>query len=251
MKLHVLGSSSNGNGYILESSTGASLIIECGVPLIDVKKALSWRLSGVTAAVVSHHHGDHAGYVREYSRAGIRVFAPGEVIAENQPMTFCRAIEPNRGYVIGDFRVRTMPMTHANNDGTPCDCFGYIIEHPEMGRTLFATDTVALPCASIRGLHHVMIEANYDDAILTANIDAGRVAASERERLRLSHMEIGTVERMMNRIDMTDVIDVILLHLSARNAVGDTFARRIGATTGKQCQIARPGMKIDFNKQPY
>lgn len=250
MQLHILGSSSRGNGYIMQTASGASLIIECGVPLREVKKALSWRLSGVTAAVVSHHHGDHAGYVREYSRAGIRIIAPGEVINENSPMMFSRVIEPNRGYVIGEFRVRTLPMTHANNDGTPCECFGYVIEHPEMGRTLFATDTIALPCA-VRGLNHVMIEANYDDDILDRNIANGEVAASERDRLRISHMEIKTVERMMRTIDTTDVNDVILLHLSARNASGDTFARRIAKTAGKPCQIARPGMIIDFNKQPY
>nr|DAL02837.1 MAG TPA: RNaseZ [Caudoviricetes sp.] len=250
MKLHVLGSSSNGNGYIMQSSTGESLIIECGLPLIEVKKSLAWRLSGVAAAVVSHHHCDHAGRVREYSRAGIRIVAPYEVIERNQPLPFSRIIEPNRGYVIGKFRVRTLPMTHANNDGTACECFGYIIEHPEMGRTLFATDTVALPCP-IRGLHHVMIEANYDDEILDRNIADGIVAGNERARLQLSHMEIGTVERMMQKIDMTDVVDVLLLHLSSRNADAASFVRRIAGTTGKPCQIARPGMVINFDKSPY
>lgn len=249
MKLHILGSSSKGNGYIMQSSTGASLIIECGLPLIEIKKSLNWRLSGVAAALVSHHHGDHAGYVREYSRAGIRILAPGEVIAENQPLTFSRVIEPNRGYVIGEYRVRTLPMKHANNDGTACECFGYIIEHAEMGRTLFATDTVALPCA-IRGLHHIMIEANYDDDILDRNIDAGVVAGSELARLQLSHMEIKTVERMMRTLDMTDVIDVILLHLSDRNADRNDFQTRIANISGRPC-IAAQKMIIDFDKQPY
>lgn len=246
MKLHILGSSSKGNGYILQSSTGASLIIECGVPLIEIKKSLNWRLSGVTAALVSHRHGDHAGYVREYSRAGIRIVAPMEVITENEPLTFSRSLMPNCGYVLGDFRVRTLPMTHANNDGTLCECFGYIIEHPEMGRTLFATDTIALPCA-IRGLNHIMIEANYDDDILDANIAAGAVA---RDRLRLSHMEIKTVERMMKQLDMTDVIEIILLHLSDRNADRKSFAQRIANVTGKPCITAQK-MIIDFDKQPY
>lgn len=249
MKLHILGSSSKGNGYILQSSTGASLIIECGVPLVEIKKSLKWRLSGVTAALVSHHHGDHAGFVREYDRAGIRIFAPDEVITRNQPMTFAKSIQPNRGYILGDFRVRTLPMTHSNNDGTACECFGYIIEHPEMGRTLFATDTIALPCA-IRGLHHIMIEANYDDDILEQNIAAGVVAGNERERLRLSHMEIKTVERMMRQLDLTDVIDVILLHLSDRNADRKSFKQRIANVTGIPTITAQK-MIIDFDKQPY
>lgn len=250
MKLHILGSSSHGNGYIMQSSTGESLIIECGVPLVNVKKALAWRLSGVTAAIVSHHHGDHAKYVRDYSRAGIRILAPGEVIDRYSPMPFERRIDVNHGYALGNFRVRTIPMTHANNDGTPCECFGYIIEHPEMGRTLFATDTVALPC-SVRGLHHIMIEANYDDDILNMNIENGDVDASERDRLRLSHMEIKTVERMVRTLDLSHVIDIVLLHLSARNSAGDTFAHRIGKVSGKPTQIARPGIVMNFDCNPY
>jgi ribonuclease BN (tRNA processing enzyme) len=96
-----------------------------------------------------------------------------------------------------------------------------------------------------------MIEANYDDDILERNIAAGTVAASERDRLRLSHMEIKTVERMMRTLDMSGVADVLLLHLSARNAAGDTFARRIAQTTGKPCLIARSGMTINFDIEPY
>ncbi|MCM1166402.1 MAG: MBL fold metallo-hydrolase [Ruminococcus sp.] len=249
MKLHILGSSSSGNGYIMQSASGAALIIECGVPLQSVKRALAWRLSGVAGAIVSHHHGDHAKFVCDYSRAGIRIIAPGEVIDRHAPM-FSHRAAANKKYRIGEFVVRTLPMQHANNDGTPCECFGYIITHPECGNVLFATDTIALPCA-VNGLHQIMIEANYDDAILERNIAAGDVDASERDRLRLSHMEIGTTERMMRMLDTKSVVNVILLHLSARNAAGDTFARRIAAAVGKPCQIARPGMIIDFNKQPY
>ena len=41
MVLKVLGSGSSGNCYILESDTEA-LIIEAGVPFLDVKKALDF-----------------------------------------------------------------------------------------------------------------------------------------------------------------------------------------------------------------
>lgn len=249
MKLYILGSSSKGNGYILQASTGASLIIECGMPLMIAKKALDWKLSGVAAALVSHIHGDHAGYVQEYSRAGIRVLAPEEVIVKHPQMPFAGLLRVNRSYLIGDYTLRTIPMQHANSDGTPCECFGYIIEHPEMGRTLFATDTIALPFP-IKGLHHVMIEANYDDDILQSNIDAGIVAGYERDRLRLSHMEIKTVERMIQTIDMSEVVEVILLHLSERNADRKAFIRRIESASGKTCIAATPGT-IDFNKLPY
>ena len=43
MKLKVLGSSSAGNCYILESDTEA-LIIEAGLPFMEVKKALNFNV---------------------------------------------------------------------------------------------------------------------------------------------------------------------------------------------------------------
>ena len=43
MELKILGSSSSGNGYILEGETSA-LIIEAGVPLDKAKKALNFDI---------------------------------------------------------------------------------------------------------------------------------------------------------------------------------------------------------------
>ena len=58
MKLKVLGSSSSGNCYILESDTEA-LIIEAGLPFMEVKKALNFNVRKIVGVVVSHSHGDH------------------------------------------------------------------------------------------------------------------------------------------------------------------------------------------------
>ena len=56
MKMSVLGSSSSGNAYILESGDGEKLIIEAGVKIMNYKKALNFDLSGIRACVVSHAH---------------------------------------------------------------------------------------------------------------------------------------------------------------------------------------------------
>ncbi|MFA6812950.1 MAG: hypothetical protein WCR45_07660 [Bacteroidaceae bacterium] len=56
MKLSVLGSSSKGNAYILESNDGEKLIIEAGVKMIEYKKALNFNMRDIRACVVSHAH---------------------------------------------------------------------------------------------------------------------------------------------------------------------------------------------------
>lgn len=55
MKLKVLGSGSSGNCYILENDTEA-LIIEAGVPFMEVKKALNFDIRKIQGVVISHEH---------------------------------------------------------------------------------------------------------------------------------------------------------------------------------------------------
>ncbi|HCB45364.1 MAG TPA: MBL fold hydrolase, partial [Algoriphagus sp.] len=59
MKLIVLGSSSAGNCYILQDNQGNSLILEAGVRIKEIKKALDFDISGIQGCLISHRHGDH------------------------------------------------------------------------------------------------------------------------------------------------------------------------------------------------
>ena len=57
MKLKCLGSGSSGNGYLLIASNGETLIIDPGIPIKEIKKALNWNVSCVVGAVsVSYTH---------------------------------------------------------------------------------------------------------------------------------------------------------------------------------------------------
>ena len=55
MKLTVLNSNSRGNCYVLQNDTEA-LIIECGVRLSAVKKALNFNISKIRGVLISHEH---------------------------------------------------------------------------------------------------------------------------------------------------------------------------------------------------
>lgn len=170
MKLHILGSNSLGNCYVLEAVSG-SLIIEAGVRFLEVKKALRFKINGIVGAIISHHHNDHAKYIGELAASGVLVLALSETLEAKQLLgaPFTRAIEPLHGIKIGDFKIMPIALNHSNNDGTRCGCLGYVIDHPESGRILFVTDTMTLDVVVPR-MNHIMIEANYADDILTRNI---------------------------------------------------------------------------------
>lgn len=249
--LKCLGSSSSGNGYILETENEA-LMLECGISMTQVKKSLNWKLSKITACLISHRHQDHSKYLPEVVKTGIRVLALDEVFdrVNDCDRTFCRAIEPMHGYKVGGFKILAFDLDHANNDRSPCPCLGFLIEHEEMGKLLFVTDTMMLRY-QFPGVNHIMIEANYEDGILDYNIEQGVTESWQKPRMLASHLEIRQTAKILHRPEYTDVQNIILLHLSSRNSNPDQFREIVQSATGKPVQIARPGLILSLSKEPY
>ena len=62
MILKVLGSSSAGNCYLLDNGKEA-LVIECGMPFLEVQKAVGFGIKRIVGAIITHEHGDHARHI--------------------------------------------------------------------------------------------------------------------------------------------------------------------------------------------
>lgn len=247
MKLHVLGSSSKGNGYILESEKEA-LIIECGMRLIDVKKALNFNLSKVVGAIVTHEHGDHAKWVSEYLAAGIRVMGLPTIVQKKALQTATHGfieLQTNHGYKMGEYKLISLPVTH------DVPCVAYVINHKEMGTLLFCTDTVAFNYV-IPGVNQMMIEANYEDNIVLENIDKGSMPIAMRYRLLNSHMEIEQTKRVVSNHVTPELQNIVLIHLSDGNSNEQRFKDEItNIAPGCGVYVADKGLSIDLNQKPY
>ena len=245
MELKVLGSNSLGNCYVLQAVEEA-LIIEAGCKLAEVKKALRWQISKVRGAIVSHSHNDHAAYVKDFIAAGIRVLAHRSVFAARgiEGRSFTREIEPMHGYAVGGFKVYAFPVMH------DVPCLGYIIEHADMGRMLFVTDTMMLEYTFPK-MNHILLEANYADDILDRRIEEGLVPAAMRPRLLASHMELETTKGILKANDLSECNDVVLIHLSDGNSDEARFVRECSEVAGVPVYAANAGMTLDLSKNPY
>ncbi|MBE0662833.1 MAG: MBL fold metallo-hydrolase [Bacteroidales bacterium] len=241
MKLHVLGSSSSGNGYLLYNE-GEALVIEAGIKLKEVKQVLDFRLDVINGCIVSHRHQDHAGYIAEYNTAGIDVLAPEDVFTVKHHRN--HAAIPGKGYKMGRFRIIPFEVTH---DVT---CYGYLINHPDCGRILFLTDTY-LCQFKFSGLNHIIIEANYADDILESNIFSGVEHPAMRDRLLTSHLELKTTKAILLANDLNAVQNIVLIHLSDRNSDEQSFINEIIALTGKQVYAAKKGLTVDLAINPF
>ena len=240
MVLKVLGSSSKGNCYILEASDGV-LIIEAGIPAIDVKKALHFKINNVLGCIISHQHRDHSKFLKDIISSGIKVLALEDVFVSHNLSnhSFCKTIEPMHGYKIGSFKIFAIPVSH------DVPCLGFIVEHQEMGKMLFITDTMMLEYVMPK-LDHIMIEVNYCDKILQENIDAGIVPVSMRDRLLHSHMELQTAKDIIKANDLSNVKELILLHLSDNNSNSELFKAEMEKVSGKPVYIAKNGLELNL-----
>ena len=243
MQLKVIGSSSKGNAYVLDGQQ-ESLVIEAGIKLKEVKRAIGFdNLQKVVGCIISHQHNDHAGYAAEYASAGIKVLALQATLEAKGISRNSMAVEEGKGYRAGGFTIYPFGVMH------DVPCVGYVVCHKECGKLVFFTDTYACQ-HSFTGVTNYLIEANYSDERLEANIAAGRVPTMLRNRLMTSHMEIGNTIAFLRRNPLKEVRNIVLVHLSDGNSDEAQFIDRTIAATGKRVYAARAGMVVDISPQP-
>lgn len=249
MKLHVLGSSSSGNCYLFQSEkTGEVLAVEAGVKFNKVKKVLDFNLNSIVGCIVSHEHGDHAKCVGDFINACIPCYmSQGTKHALGFSSSYwAKGLLPFEQVVINGFRVIPFPVQH-----DAAEPYGYLIRHEECGTVLFATDTYFLKY-KFPGLNNVMLECNYSKEILDANFTARRIDKKRYERTIKSHMSYDNCLLTLQANDLSQVCNILLLHLSDNNSNATEFIHGIERLYPEiEITAATNGLSLTFNKNPY
>lgn len=248
MRLTVINSNSKGNSYILESSTGEALLLECGVHFSDIKKALQFNLRKAVACLVTHEHKDHCKSVTDVLDAGIPVWASAgtHIAMHTEGHHRSRMIHTDHTVMIGSFKVKAYDIKH---DAAQPLC--YLLHHPECGTVLFLTDSYYSEY-NFKGLNQVIIEANYCQSILDRKMrDSDNPKLFLRDRVIQSHMSLDTCKKTLQSYDLSGVNNIVLIHLSDSNSDEARFKKEVQEATGKIVHVADAGLVIDFNKTPF
>lgn len=223
MDILTLASSSKGNCYALKC--GASvLLLEAGIPVSRLRKKLQAGLSHVVACLVTHEHGDHAGYVKQFWEAGINVMATRGTLSS---IRYGTVIPEGTEYFLDGWYIKTFKTKH-----DAVDPIGYDIEAPDGTRVIFATDTYLLPY-KFHDVNIWMLECNYDIVLLKENIEAGEVDETQAKRILESHMSVDHVCEFLLHQDLRKTQAIYLLHGSGRNLNVPQACSRVRAATGK------------------
>ncbi|WP_231464766.1 MBL fold metallo-hydrolase [Pedobacter sp. Leaf132] len=244
MNLHVIGTGSKGNAYIIQNDDEA-LLIECGVKFSESLKALNFNTRKVAGMLISHSHLDHCKHVKDVIKAGIDVFCLKET-SDTFGISNHRInhVLPGKTFMVGSFKVAAFDLKH------DVPCLGFIVEHSSTGRFCFITDSYYCEY-KLPAMNNMIVEANYCDTILKARLDAGEEPSFLRDRVIRSHMSLQTCKQLLQANDLKNVFNIVLIHLSDRNSHALRFQKEIKDLTAKKVTVAENGTVIAFGKTPF
>lgn len=178
-------------------------------------------------------------------KAGIPVYSADETQSALEIITGerTRAIEPLKKVQIGNFTVTPFNVPH----DVDIECYGYLIEHEEIGKLLFLTDLEYCKYNfSKLNINHIMIETNYSmEYVDTENPNYQHVLRG--------HMSLKTATDFISTNDNPMLLNIVLIHISEKNGNPIEFQEEIKKTTkyGANVYAASKGLEVDLSLCPF
>lgn len=237
MEIIPIASSSNGNCYYI-SDGSSHLLIECGIRIDKIAKAIPVNLTELNGCLISHEHKDHSLSASKLLRY-CHIFASKGTLEELSIESYKykqHEIKHNQALRIGTFAVIGFNVQHDAKEP-----LGYLIySEATKEKLLFATDTFYIQ-SKFAKLNYIMIECNYAKEILKKNIDGGKIPKVVANRLYSSHFELENVKEFLKANDLSQVKAIYLMHLSDGNSDEIRFKHEIMALTGKPVIVCTKG----------
>lgn len=222
-----LASSSHGNCYVVSDGETA-ILLECGISFRRIKKGLGFDLSAIRGCLVSHEHKDHAKSVMDIIKSGVEVFT-SEGTAEALDCALITPVEAGAQFRVGSLEI--MPFATFHDAAEP---LGFLVYSRADGeRLVFATDTVNLGYQFPK-INLLALEANYDKDILAR---CERMPEKVKHRVTNSHMEIETLCKYLQSLDLSQCRTLYLLHLSNAASNEGNFANRVRRVVPRHVEV--------------
>jgi len=188
MTLKCLSTGSKANCYVLKRDNGEMLILDAGLPLMEIKKGIGFEVENLKGAVISHSHGDHVMGAEKLKHI-IPVWHP---YVSNKRMHT----------KFGEFDISCFDLPHNGVENR-----GFIIKVD--GQTIcYMTDYEYCPYdLSSQNIDTMLIELNYQADKIEKGIDNHGV------HVVLGHAEERVVKEILKQ-NAKSLRNVILCHMS-------------------------------------
>jgi len=226
MDITVFGSSSKGNCYHVSDTS--PLLLDAGIPFKEIQRKLNFQTSSIAGALITHQHMDHCKAVKDLIKAGIDCYMnEATKTALGVSGHRVKVIAPMEQFKIGEWSILAFMLEH------DVDNLGYLLANDTGQKIVYITDSYFCRYR-FNGLTHIMIEVNYDQATFEANNGADPI----RSRLMRSHFSLENAVDFLKANDLSKVEQIMVLHLSDKNANEKLIKETIQQVTGKHVVIA-------------
>ena len=211
LRLKCIGTGSNGNCYLLQADKDI-LILDAGLPIKAIKKALDFDFSNVAGCVVTHEHKDHAYSAKDLAYMGVPVFSGYK--------------EGQRHVKYGPFDIWKFPVPH------DVPCVGYFI-------TVDGITTVYITDAQYCGwnfknnkVQNFLVECNWQNEYIAEDLDEPVVS-----RVFRTHMSEDVCVRFLEANKTDEMSNVLICHMSDRRCDPEEAVERIQKTLGDSVAV--------------
>lgn len=221
MKLKVLSSGSVGNCYLLESDNEV-LILDCGIPIKDIKIGLDFDLSKVVGVCVSHAHLDHSKAVNDFKKMGIPVWQPyleEKKILKKQ---------------FGSFSVQCFDLPHNGTENR-----GFLIE-ADGQKVLYMTDFeyCSYNFKSLN-VNHILAECNYQSELVNRDLP------NYEHKIR-GHCSCITCKEFIEANATDSLQTVLLLHLGRETSEPQECIAEVQKVVKCPVYVAEKGLCVEL-----
>jgi phosphoribosyl 1,2-cyclic phosphodiesterase len=229
MKINKLASGSSGNCYIINDD----MMIECGLPINQIKKKSEFSLHKINACLISHEHSDHAQAVNDLLRLSVNIYMSAGThnalqLAPN--LHNIHIFDVNNMVSINNYNVLPFPVFH-DHKFLPCaDPLGFLIK-TESEQLVYITDTSHVEY-QFPNTTHFMIECNHSKELIDKSLEEGRIELSLYNRIRCTHFSLEQVIKFFKANDLSKCKEIHLIHISRGNGDPELFQKVIQELTG-------------------
>lgn len=225
MILKCLGSGSSGNCYLLSAET-ETLVLDCGLPIREIKKGLDWDISKVVGVLCTHIHSDHFKAVKDFENMGIKVWKP---FSESNLTDHMK---------LGGFSVQCFPLPHNGVAN-----FGFYI-NANGQKILYLTDYeyCRFNFKSLQ-VNHIICECNYQQELVSRDL------ANYEHKIR-GHSSLGYCKRFISDNKTSALRTVILCHMGAETTVADECMAEVKKVVGEGVKVfvAHKGLEAELKE---
>lgn len=227
MDINVVASSSKGNCTVV-SDGRTVLLLDAGIPYIEIAKAVGFDLSKVHGALITHEHKDHCKAVKDLARHGVDIYGSKGTLDAIEAREYRKhVLVKHRAKEIGTFVVYPFDVQH-----DAAEPLGFVLTSTATDeRLIYFTDTYYLKYR-FEDLNYILGEVNYSDELLRENIKDNIIPVELAKRVMQSHMSVETFVEYLKANASDALRAVYLLHMSDTNANAETIKRKIQEVTG-------------------